>query len=365
MQRVVGVDAARGLAILGMFAAHLGSAADTRLWNGASWLEAADGRPAATFALLAGVSAGLLSGGAAPIAGDRMRHARVRILVRATLLLPLGVLLMVLGTRIAVILPGYAVMFAMLTVALAWRPRRLLIAAGVVLLVAPPLVFFARDALPYPGSLGYPVELLVGEFYPALVWIAYLLVGLALARTDLTASAMPRTLLLLGVPLAVLGYGAGAVAMRTVPSEHTLRRALLDASPHADSAVEVVGNLGVVLCVLAVCLVVGSHAPAWSFPLAATGALALTAYSVQIVVIAWLGDVVFVRPSNLRLAVFVTVTLVAATVWRRRFGRGPLESALHRSSTYVADRLVPAGRRPGRDVAGATSAGASLTARVP
>jgi uncharacterized membrane protein YeiB len=333
------------LAILGMFTAHLGNPADARLWNGASWLEAADGRPAATFALLAGVSAGFISGGAAPVAGS-MSHSRVRILVRAAVLFPLGVLLAALGTRIAVILPSYAVMFAMLTVALAWRPRRLLLAAGVVLMVAPPLVYLAREGLPYPGPLGYPAELLVGEFYPALVWIAYLLVGLALARLDLTAPAMPRRLLLCGLPLAALGYTAGAVAVRIIPREHTLRLALLDAAPHADSAVEVVGSIGVVLCVLAVCLVVASRAPAWLYPLTATGALALTAYSVQIVAIAWLGEDVFVRPSNLRLAAFIVVTLAAAALWRRRLGRGPLEAALHHASASVADRLVPAGASP-------------------
>ena len=346
MQRVGGVDVARGLAILGMFTAHLGDADGARLWNGASWLEAADGRSAAMFALLAGVSAGFISGGAEmtpewEAAPHRMRHARVRILVRAAVLLPLGILLAVLGTRIAVILPSYAIMFAMLTVALAWRPRRLLLAAGVVLLVAPPVVYLARDGLPYPGPVGYPMDLLVGEYYPALVWVAYLLVGLALARLDLTSTAMPRGLLLWGPPLAVLGYGVGAVAVRTVPEEHTLRRALLDASPHADSAVEVVGNVGVVLCVLAVCLVLASRAPAWCYPVAATGALALTAYTVQIVVIAWLGDDVFIRPSNLRLAAFVVVTLAVATLWRRALGRGPLEAALHSASTRMADRLAP------------------------
>lgn len=336
---------ARGLAILGMFTAHLGSVADTQLSNGSSWLEAADGRPAATFALLAGVSAGLLSGGAAPVAGDRMRHARVRILVRAAVLLPLGLLLAGLGTRVAVILPSYAVMFAMLTVALAWRPRRLLIAAGVVLIVAPPLVFLARDGLAsgHFGPFSYLAELGVGDYYPALVWIAYLLVGLALARLDLTAPAMPRRLILWGLPLAVIGYGAGAVAVRSIASEHTLRRALLSAAPHANSAVEVLGNVGVVLCVLAACLVIAMHAPRWIAPVAATGTLALTAYSVHILVIALLGDEVFRQRSNVRLTAFIVVTLVAATLWRRLLGRGPLEALLHNTSTSVADRLVPGG----------------------
>jgi uncharacterized membrane protein YeiB len=338
VQRVAGVDVARGWAILGMFTAHL--ADDTlRLPNGSNWLEAADGRSAAMFALLAGVSAGFISRGG-------LWHARVRILVRAALLAPLGVLLAALGTRIAVILPSYALMFAMLTVALAWRPWRLLLTAGVVLLVAPPVVLAARDPLTAGrfGPLTYPAELLVGEYYPALVWIAYLLVGLALVRLDLTDQRTSRRLVLWGLPLAVAGYGAGAVAVRAIPPEDTLIRALLDASPHADSAVEVVGNIGVAMCVLAVCLVLGSRAVL--YPVAATGALALTAYSVQVLVIAWLGDEVFARPRNLLLAAVIVVTLAAGMMWRKFVGRGPLEAGLHRSSTWVADRLVPSGRHP-------------------
>lgn len=336
------MDVARGLAILGMFVAHIGSDADAPLPNGSSWFEAFDGRSAATFSLLAGVSAGFLSGGPQPFVGVAMRGARIRILVRAAVLLPLGVMLSLLGTPIAVILPGYAVMFAMLTVALGWRPRTLLVVAGVVLLVAPPIVFAVRGTGAGAGgpAFGYVLDLLTGRFYPALVWIAYLLVGLALARLDLARPGMPRALLARGVPAAVLGYGAGALAARFARPEG-IWRSLLSTEPHADSALEVTGNIGVVLCVLALCLV-AARAPRVVYPVAATGALALTTYTAHIIVIVIIGRDVFVEPSNARLMAFVVVTLAATSLWRATLGRGPLEWLLYASSTAAATAGVAA-----------------------
>ncbi|MCJ7826897.1 MAG: DUF1624 domain-containing protein, partial [Demequinaceae bacterium] len=60
--RIVGIDAVRGIAILGMFAAHVRplTPQGTFEWG---WLWVVDGRSAATFALLVGVSMTLLARG--------------------------------------------------------------------------------------------------------------------------------------------------------------------------------------------------------------------------------------------------------------------------------------------------------------
>lgn len=354
MERVVGVDMARGVAVLGMFTAHLGSHTD-RFWSPTGWLHVADGRSAAAFALLAGVSAALLSGGADPYEGADLRRSRVRILVRALALLPLGYLLIALGTPVVVILPGYAVMFALVTVALRWSIATLLVTAGTFAAVGPVLVQLASgDAAP---PLPFPVltDLLIGPYYPVAVWMAYLLVGLAVGRMDLGASATTVHLAVGGSVAAVAGYGLSAVALPLVGPTHTLRRALLAAYPHANSGPEIVGNIGVVLCVLALCLAIGrrglvvgrrgseaGHRGAVVLnPLASTGALALTAYCGHLVAIWVLGDAVVWSPSNARLAVFVVVTLGATTLWRATLGRGPLEQGLHLVSTSVADAAVP------------------------
>ena len=62
------------------------------------------------------------------------------------------------------------------------------------------------------------------------------------------------------------------------------------------------------------------------YPVAATGTMALTAYSAHIVAIAVLGDdVVWQTQSNAVLLWFVVITLVACTLWVRLVGRGPME----------------------------------------
>lgn len=344
----MGADVTRGLAVLGMFTAHVG-ASGPALTSAHGYQNLADGRSAATFAFLAGLSAALLSGGPRPYAGPRLRHARVRVLVRAALLWPIGALMIALGTPVAVILPGYAVMFALVTVAMSWRVRTLLVCATVVALAGPVVVQLTRPVVAGPdGATPQVLDVLVGEYYPAAVWMAYLLVGLALGRTDLLAPRAPLRLGLLGVAAAVVGYGGGALASAALvraPGQ-TLRAALTSIEPHADSTPEVVGNVGVTLVVLALALVAARRVPLLVAPLAATGALALTAYCGHLVAIALIGDDAVWAPSNARLAAFVLVTLAATTAWRLTLGRGPLELALHAPSSAVADALVPEGRRP-------------------
>jgi uncharacterized membrane protein len=334
-RRLVGVDATRGLAVLGMFTAHVGSGGPD-FWSGTGWFQVADGRSAATFALLAGLSAALLSGGAAPVAGAALRHARVRILVRAALLLPIGVLLVALGTPVAVILPSYAVLFALLTPFLRVPPAGLLLAAGTVAVVGPPVALVGRALLDGDGVLSPLLDVLLGEHYPVVVWFAYLLVGLAVGRQDLAAPATARRLAAVGAVALVAGYGSAAVAMRVLPAEATVLRALLTSEPHADTVTEVVGNVGFSLLLLAALLAAGRRAPTVLAPLAATGALALTAYVVHVVAIAVLGDEAVWGPGDGDLVAFVLVTLVATTAWRATLGRGPLEWVLHRVSAEVA-----------------------------
>lgn len=347
MQRVVGVDLLRGLAVLGMFTAHVGHDVPP-FFSPSGWLVVADGRSAATFALLAGVSAALLSGGPRPLEGPPLAHARARVLARAVALWPLGLVLIGLGTPVAVILPTYAVMFALVTVALRWRRGTLLAVAAAFALVGPVVWVVVGEATRAAGIPRLPqaLDVLLGVHYPAVVWMAYLLVGVALGRADLAAPRAPGTLALLGLVLGLGGYGVGALATQVLDPRLTVPRALVSIEPHANTAPEVVGNVGVALVLLAGCLVAARRVPALVAPLAATGALALTAYCGHLVAIAVLGSSVVWSPSNGVLVAFVLVTLAATWAWRAFVGRGPLELGLHLLSRAVADAVVPQGRRP-------------------
>ncbi|WP_421732908.1 DUF418 domain-containing protein [Cellulomonas sp.] len=331
MRRIVGIDVARGLAVLGMMTAHVGPDDHGPVPPG-GFSQLADGRPAALFVVLAGLSLGLLSGSTAPVVGTRLVQARVRILVRALLLFALGELLVLLATPVVVILPTYGLLFAIGCVALRWSRAALITAAGVVAVVGPPLGQGIAAGLEgaRPTVLA---EITVGHYYPAIVWTAYLLVGLAIGRSDLRSTRLRGLGALVGIGLVVLGHGGSWVALHVLgwPA------ALATAEPHSSTTFEVVGNIGVALLVIAACLAVADRWPRTLAPLAAVGSLALTAYSVHIVVIAALGrTVVYEATAEVWLGFLVT-TVALCWLWAATVGRGPLEWVLHRVSTRAAD----------------------------
>jgi len=80
--RLVGVDVARGIALLTMAATHmLPVETEAGRLTLTGWLFA--GRASALFAVLAGVSLAIVTGGATPKSGLHMRRARVIIAIRA------------------------------------------------------------------------------------------------------------------------------------------------------------------------------------------------------------------------------------------------------------------------------------------
>jgi uncharacterized membrane protein len=90
--RVVGVDVARGLALIGMMATHaFGSVEDNDDPTLAHLV--AGGRAATTFVLVAGVSLAFLSGGRTPVHGRERLGASAGLAVRALLIGVLGLAL--------------------------------------------------------------------------------------------------------------------------------------------------------------------------------------------------------------------------------------------------------------------------------
>lgn len=351
VRRIVGVDTARGLAVLGMVTAHVGPDDPWRTVPPGGWAQLADGRPSALFVLLAGVGLALISGGEHPVEGTRLVQARLRILVRAVLLVALGTALVLVDTPVVVILVVYAALFPAGIVALRWSRTALLAVAAAVALLGP----LVRTALVAHVDLvpERPLDLvtvLLGEYYPAVVWIAYVLVGIAVGRSDLRARRTHAVLARWGLALVVLGHG-GAWAARLALGRVT---ELTTAEPHSSTVFEVAGNTGTSLLVLAVCLAVGVRWPRALAPVSATGALALTAYTVQILVIAVLGEDVVWEATTSGWLVFLLGTVALCWLWHATVGRGPLETVLHavslRAADVAPDDLPPRADAPGPPV---------------
>jgi uncharacterized membrane protein YeiB len=347
--RITGLDLARGLAVLGMFGAHVGVTEDLS-WTPSSWAAVAHGRPAALFAVLAGVSIGLLSGGMRPATGDDLVRARVRITVRAAWVFVIGGVLELFGTDVAVILSYYAVLFVLALPFLRWSPGRLLlVAAGLAVAAPPTALFLARRAVAADVETPATTLLFSGE-YPALWWWTFLLIGLALARLDLTAARVPVILLLAGTTTAVAGYLLGWVSTQVltggVPSPGLEAGYespgpwdpawLSGAAPHSGTPFWLFASAGVAVATIAVCLVVADALPRLAHPVACVGAMALTVYSLQIVALwAFQPD----TPPGTAWGLFAAAAVAGSVAWRRVAGHGPLERLLTWSTDRAAGRV--------------------------
>lgn len=357
--RIGGIDLARGLAVLGMFGAHLGL--DDRLgWSPSSWGAVVHGRPSILFATLAGVSIALLSGGHEPATGDALVRARVRVFVRAAWIFLVGGLLELLDTFVAVILGAYAVLFVLALPVLGWSPRRLLLLAAGLTVVAPPVIVSVGQIAVDHGDEEQPfVALTVTGFYPALLWWVFVLVGLAIGRQDLRRAGVRARLVGWGSAAAVAGYaggwlsarefGGGTAAAEGLDAGIAADRGTWELSwfsgawPHSGTPFEVVGSTGVAVAVLGVCLVLADLLPVLTAPFEAVGALALTVYSAHIVLIWALWTVDPLREGgSATWLLFAGTALVGAAAWRAARGRGPLERLLTWSSRAAAGERSPA-----------------------
>ncbi|WP_394279280.1 heparan-alpha-glucosaminide N-acetyltransferase domain-containing protein [Microbacterium sp.] len=349
--RLHGVDLARALAVLGMLAAHLLTIEDPfTLTRPETWIDLVNGRSSVLFALLAGVSLALVTGGLRPLGGPELSRARVRIAVRAAVLWVVGVLLIQTGVPVYVILPAYAILFLLALPALSAKPAALWgVAATVAVLV--PWVLPVLDILPDgPGEIGETVSLLLGLAYPFPVWIAFLLAGIAIGRTDLRQPYTQIVLLSGGLAVAVGAALLSEVLDGSGFLDDPYLAAVWSAVPHSSGIIDVVGSAGVAASVLGGCLLICRTPLTWVLaPLRAVGSMPLTAYAGQI--LAWavaalvlLGDTgdLFGFRELRPLGWFIAGTIVSCTVWAVLRGQGPLERALARLVAW----LVPTDAAP-------------------
>ena len=147
-RRITGVDLARGLALIGMAATHMLMVQDqiTGHLTGVGWVAA--GRASALFAVLAGVSLALVTGGATPKRGADRAWSSVAIAVRAIIIGCIGLWLAGIGSPVAVILAYYALLFVLALPFLGLRTPSLAVLAGCWAVLGPVVSHRWRQGLP-------------------------------------------------------------------------------------------------------------------------------------------------------------------------------------------------------------------------
>ena len=371
--RIVGVDVARCLALLAMMATHVLDPVDAE-GHLTTAQAVAGGRASGLFALLAGVSLALVTGGSKPHRGRRLTGDRVGITVRAVIVLLIGLLLGALPTNVAIILVYYAVLFVLAIpfLGLGWRPLAVLALAWSV--VGPAASLLLRRDLDSPARLVPTFEhlatpdalaesLLLTGYYPAIGWFAYLLAGMAVGRLDLRRAGVSVRVAVVGVAVAGLTW----VVSADLTGDAAVRRALLLAdggaattwpelraqlelgsygttptgswwwlvpvAPHSGTAFTLLHTIGCSMAVLGVAVLLARLAPRlWAVAFGA-GAMTLTLYSLHIVMLT--PEVPPAEEPGSYLTQVVVVLLVGAGLALARV-RGPLESLVGEVSRGVA-----------------------------
>ncbi|BEK91608.1 DUF418 domain-containing protein [Nocardia seriolae] len=394
---MLALDAARGIAVLGMFAVHVGP---QRGQPGASWLTVFEGRSAALFAVLAGVSLALMSGGAQPATGIAGRRSLIRIATRAVLIALLGLALAQLhsGIGIMIILTYYGLFFLLALPALRLSARALAVLAALWAIAGPIASFVIRSHMhqnTFGGSptfdmftswsglrQGFEMLVITGA-YPALTWMPFLFAGMALGRWGIRALP-PPPVIGAGAGLTLLGYGGSWFAQHPLGGRAHLVDLLTQgmeqagvtdfdpgqiidmtglgtvattspwwltvANPHSGTPFEVFGATGVALLVIGGLMALIPRAGIVLRPLIAAGSCALSLYILQLVAVSVLVPLpdpdAIALPGGIHgpgwplLALLAIGSLILATLWRTVFRRGPAEWLLHRVSLGLTNLLV-------------------------
>jgi uncharacterized membrane protein len=372
--RLVGLDVARCLALVGMIATHTLDPFDAT-GDLALGQELAGGRASALFAVLAGVTTALVAGGTEAVHGERRVEVSVRLAVRAVLVAAVGLALGHLDSGIAVILTYYGLLFLLALPFLGLGARALLGLGTAWALLAPVLSHLLRPRLPERGfdsptftqlvddPAGMLGELALTGYYPVVPWLAYLLVGMGVGRLALDRRRVQGALVAAGALLAVLaplvssallarpGLARPLLEATGAPTTDALRdriarglygttptdgpwQWLLVVAPHSGTPLDLAATTGSALLVIGACLVVvgalGRLPTRAVAVLLGAGTATLSLYALHV----WMRTP-GVPPEDAGVQAFrahVGVVLVLGAVLVASGVRGPLEAAVRWAS---------------------------------
>ena len=344
--RLIGVDAARALALIGMMSVHVLPGTDPDGSASTAYL-ISSGRASALFAVLAGVGLALANGATRLPTGKEWPAAAAGIVGRAAVLGVIGLALGDLDSGVAVILVNYAFLFVIAAAFISMPARSLWVMALLWALIVPAIAFWLRLWIPdstgsVPGFVElfdpavFLSEVFLTGYYPVLPWIAYLLAGMAAGRSDLRSRPAAVWLLGGGVAVAVaakLISGALLDIFDPAGLENPVQFFgatptdswwyLVVATPHSGTSLDLLHTIGTSLAVLGACLLLaaaGRWLVAW---LAAAGGMTLSLYSTHVLALT-AGWGLHDRPTL--LAWNVAAAIVIGLAWRTLVGRGPLET---------------------------------------
>ncbi|SMX80250.1 Protein of unknown function (DUF1624) [Brevibacterium sp. 239c] len=373
--RLIGLDAARGIALFAMMVTHIFALSDPEGFP--TWAAVFAGRASALFAVLAGCS--LVLATRSRMAGSgRLRDAAPSVLIRAGAIILIGLCLGSVSTLLAVILVNYGVMFAIAMLFLRLRTRTLFVTALAWMILSPVLSMLIRSQFglePKYSSMSWfdfatPLtmlhDLVLTGYYPVLQWLSYIVLGMAVAKVDIGKHLM--SLFAAGLGLCLIGKGVSWLLLNVAGGGPVLVRVselygtdlnaalftgsygvtpttswwwLAIAGPHSGTPFDLLSTAGTALLTIVACqsLAVLLGRKTWVLaPLTAPGSMPLSVYFAHVILLQitrpWVeatpllgGEMM--TPQAVEFSVHALVFIGSALLWKLAIGaHGPLEAGV-------------------------------------
>lgn len=347
--RIVGIDVARALAIMGMIIVNFKIAFGD---NGNEiyklFASVFEGKAAATFVVLAGVGIAFMSNNAIN-SNDKtkLKNTRIRIAKRAIFLFVIGLLYTPIW--IADILHFYGI-YMLITLLLISSSRKLIFNFGLLLILVYPLLMLLWNYdtgwnfetfvyLDLWSVSGFFRNLFYNGFHPVIPWTAFMLLGLWFGKQDLSNERFIKKSILVSISVFIimLFISKGLIAVLSEGNQATLLelKQVLGTSPMPPLPIYMISGSSIAIFIISMSILIAKKYETNFIivALAKTGQLALTFYVAHVII--GMGIIEFINPekmgkysigfSIIYALVFIVFCVLFAVIWTKYKKPGPLE----------------------------------------
>jgi uncharacterized membrane protein YeiB len=348
-QRIIGIDVARALAVIGMIIVNFKVVFGE---NGLPWVKAFagifDGKAAATFVVLAGVGLALMTNSAIKNKDQtKLKVARSRIAKRAVFLFFIGISYITIWP--ADILHFYGIYMAITLVLLTCKEKTILISGICIILIYPILITvlnyetgwdFAtleyRDLWTFKGFMR---NLFFNGFHPVMPWTAFMIFGYWFGKQDLHNDKFVKKIFwmstIIFISIQVVSYLSISILSEGNQEAALELTEIFGTDPMPPLPIYMFNGIAVAFALISACILIAKKFEN-SFIIDAlnkTGQLALTFYVAHVII--GMGIIEVINPSKMGnyaiefsvgyALAFSLLCILFAIIWRKYNNSGPLE----------------------------------------
>jgi uncharacterized protein len=348
-QRIIGLDVARALAVIGMIIVNFKVVfgAEGQSWA-KSFASIFDGKAAATFVVLAGVGLALMTNSAIKHKDrHKLQIAKIRIAKKALFLFVLG--LSYIAIWPADILHFYGIYMVIILMVLPFKERTILILGSTLIFFYPMLVIFwnyetgwdfiSLNYQDFWTFKGFIRNLFFNGFHPVMPWTAFMLFGYWFGKQDLHNDKFIKKTFLLStlifISIQILSYLSISFLAEGNQEAALELTEILGTNPMPPLPFYMFNGISIAFAIISACILIARRFEDSIIigALHKTGQLALTFYIAHVII--GMGIIELVAPEKMGnytvefsvsyALVFSLLCIVFAVIWRKYKKSGPLE----------------------------------------